>query len=323
MLQLFPVSLTMAMLVVVQITSGASTMRLKRISVAIVALVAAVVAISTTSPADAASGSKPVRGTLWSGYITRITLNGKHQPTSTDYFVDAEWTVPSLNCNPFKHPVVGWFSVSAMWIGLGGVGDKKDPASGNLVQVGIESKCVDYTQQHRAVYQVLPPDKTDVGLPCPKGKNCTVAAGDQIVATVVYLRGFGSRSPYKYALVLSDSAADGVFKWEVRDDVKVSFSNIPDSADWIVEYPAICKVVLHKTVCASNFADFGTVEFRDPNYWACETPCTSNPPPAQANTAQFIATGPSTGKNLDKVGALSGPKSKDPGAFTVTWLHAN
>src|ERR1700683_5455385 len=103
---------------------------------------AAAVTMPLGGAASPASGSSmpTVRNHMgWSGYTTYITKNVKGLPTSTEYYADARWTVPKVDCNAIHHPVIGSMSEVGMWVGLGGVSDPKDKAAGHLVQAGIVS----------------------------------------------------------------------------------------------------------------------------------------------------------------------------------------
>jgi len=118
--------------------------------------------------------------TGWSGYTTYITKNVKGQPTSTEYYADARWTVPKLDCNPIHHPIIGSDSAVGIWIGLGGVPAKKDKSAGHLVQAGILARCNTYRAVYDAVYQILPPDKSVIFL----GAKYPVKPGNFLEVTV-------------------------------------------------------------------------------------------------------------------------------------------
>jgi hypothetical protein len=276
-------------------------MRLRVITVA-------VVAGATMLPGGAASaapGSMPKipNDHGWSGYTTYITTNVKKQPTSTEYYADARWRVPTLDCNPIRHPIIGASSAVGMWVGLGGVGLPKDSASENLVQAGIVSYCRHYSQVDNAVYQILPPDKSAISL----GASYPVKPGDSVEVTVE------RHSKYSYSMEINDYAKE---RWLWAKTFKVSFGNVPDSADYIVEDPGFPNLYQ---------ADFGTVTFDLANYNTFPLGSCPSCGPSFLNEGyawQFVGVTPFN-KPFTKVGPLSSPVSSDPGKFSVTWVRGS
>lgn len=247
------------------------------------------------------TGPGPITGTGWSGYITRIKINAKKRPKTTDYGVVATWTVPRQSC----HGILGTDSSDAIWVGLGGAGYKADPASGNLAQMGTETDCRLGKLSEHAVYQYIP------GMGRAKKIRRTVKPGDAVRALVGNEKGYGGPNHYVFAMV------DITRKWTWVHKVTVGFRNIPDSADWIVEagqlLPPVC---LPNGWCTPGvnipLANFGTVRFKLTGY---ETrPGAKFRVPARRNVTKFIAT---SGKT--KLTAVSGISH---GSFLVRWKHS-
>lgn len=274
-------------------------MRLKVIAVAVVAALSMLLG----GTASAATGSVPTvpNGNGWSGYTTYITMNAKGQPTSTEYYADARWTVPRLDCNAIRHPIIGANSAVAMWVGLGGVPLPKDSASGHLVQAGILSSCKAYFQVDTAVYQILPPDKSSISL----GASYPVKPGDSVEVTVE------QHSAHVYSMEINDYAKE---KWVWSNTFKVSFGNVPDSADYIVEDPGLPNLYQ---------ADFGTVTFDESNYTTIPLGDPYGPSFLNGGYAWQYVGDNAFNQPFAKVGPLSNPVSSDPGKFSVTWVRGS
>jgi Peptidase A4 family len=266
------------------------------------ALLVSAVAAGGPSAASAATGSMPTirNSNGWSGYTTYITTNTKGQPTSTEYYVDARWKVPKLDCNAIRHPLIGAGSSVAMWVGLGGVGTKQDKAAGNLVQAGILSRCGLYHEFDDAVYQILPPDTSSVFL---NARQHPVKPGDSVEVTVE------QHSRHVYSMEINDVTQ----RWVWAKRFRVSFGNVPDSADYIVEKPGPYQ------------ADFGTVTFRLSNYTTFPLGSCPTCGPSFLNAGyafRFIGINPAK-KDVTKVGPLSNPVGAHPGTFSVTWTRGS
>jgi Peptidase A4 family len=265
--------------------------------------VAAVTAVAMllSGAASAATRSVPTirNHTGWSGYTTYIsTVNGK--PTSTEYYADATWTVPKIDCNPIHHPILGESSVVGEWIGLGGVSAQKDPAAGHLVQAGIRAYCDEYLAHYDTVYQILPPDKTVVFL----GAKYPVKPGNTLEVTVE------RHSKHVYSMEINNVTR----QWVWSHTFKVSFGNVPDSADYIVESPD-----------GTSQADFGKVTFRTSNYTTFPLGTCPTCGPSFLNLGyafRFIGLTASN-QALTKVGQITSPVSDDPGTFSVEWVRGS
>ncbi|MCW2907909.1 MAG: hypothetical protein JWL68_2698 [Actinomycetia bacterium] len=271
-----------------------------RLRVTFVAALAAVAAVTMLlgGAASAAPGSMPTvrNGTGWSGYTTYITQNAKGQPTSKEYYADSRWKVPKLDCNATRHPIIGANSAVAMWVGLGGVGTNDHPESGNLVQAGVLSRCRGYRQTDVAVHQIKPPDSSSIALDAKH----PVKAGDSIEATVAW------RSARNYSLEINDFTQH----WVWGKVYAVSFGNVLDSADYIVESPGTYQ------------ADFGSVTFHASNYRTVP-PCAFTCPPSFLNEGyafRFVGV-TAFNRDLANVGHISSPVSADPGTFSVAWAR--
>jgi hypothetical protein len=189
----------------------------------------------------------------------------------------------------------------AMWVGLGGVGLPKDSASGNLVQAGILSSCKHYSQFDDAVYEILPPDESDVSL----GASYPVKPGDSVEVTVE------QHSAHVYSMEINDYAKEG---WVWSNAFTVSFGNVPDSADYIVENPGFPNLYQ---------ADFGTVTFDLSNYTTVPLGGPYGPSFLNEGYAwQFVGVNVFS-QPVAKVGPLSSPVSSDPGNFSVTWVRGS
>lgn len=270
-----------------------------------------VLAAATILPgvaASAATGSRPTvrnsgsaptvrNGKGWSGYTTYITTNSKGQPSSKEYYADARWTVPKLDCNAIHHPIIGATSAVAMWVGLGGVGLANDAASGDLVQAGILSKCRLYHQVDEAVHQILPPDTSSIALDAKH----PVQPGDSVEVTVE------QHSKYVYSMEINDTTQ----RWVWSKAYTVSFGNVPDSADYIVESPSIYQ------------ADFGTVTFHECNYTTVPLGDPYGPSFLNDGYALRFVGVTAFNRDLAKVGSLSNPVGSDPGTFSVTWARGS
>jgi hypothetical protein len=263
---------------------------------------AAAVTMLLGGAASAASGSSmpTVRNHMgWSGYTTYITKNVKGLPTSTEYYADARWTVPKVDCNAIHHPVIGSMSEVGMWVGLGGVSDPKDKAAGHLVQAGIVSGCYLYHPSYDAVYQILPADKGVVYL---SAKRYPVKPGDFLEVTVE------QHSKHAYSMEINDVTQ----RWVWSKTKTVSFGNVPDSADYIVEDPGVY-----------DQADFGKVTFHVSNYTTFPLGSCPTCGPSFLNAGyafKFLGL-TAFDQPLTKVGPLSNPVGSDPGTFTVKWTR--
>jgi hypothetical protein len=275
-----------------------------RLKIAAVAVVAAV-ATALGGAASATPGS--VRTILsrqgWSGYTTYIGANTNGQPNTTVYYADARWTVPNLDCKAADHRILGLSSSVSMWVGLGGVTLLKDSASGNLVQAGVLSRCGLYHQYVDAVYQIRPTDTYSIFL---NAKRYPVKPGDSVDVTVE------QHSNHVYSMEIANGE-NGKALWVWAKRIKVSFGNVPDSADYIVEKPGPYQ------------ADFGTVTFHMSNYDTFPLGSCPECGPSFLNDGfawRWVAVN-ILHQKLTEVGPLSNPLGADPGTFSVTWKQGS
>jgi hypothetical protein len=246
------------------------------------------------------TGPGPITGTGWSGYITRININAKDKPITTDFGVVATWTVPRQSCQG----ALGVDSSDAIWVGLGGVGYGADSASGNLAQMGIETDCRLGKLSEHAVYQYIP------GMNKAEKLGNAIKPGDSVRAVVGNEKGYEGANYYAFGMI------DITQKWTWVHKYKVGFSNVPDSADWIVEagqlLPPVCLPNGWCTPAVNiPLANFGTVRFKLSEYQTA--PSAKFRTPIQKSITQFIAT---SGKTK-----LTAVTSMSQGSFSVTWKH--
>ena len=120
---------------------------------------------ATPAPAPAPSSISPEFGqsATWSGYVI---------PSSSALITDAsgQWTVPTLNCTVTPNSGV------ATWVGIGGWTPTGGTSSGNLLQTGVVSNCVNGVQQNYGWWELWPDNAETEFTSFP------VTAGDTIAA---------------------------------------------------------------------------------------------------------------------------------------------
>ena len=172
---------------------------------------------------SAAARADTVRVTPgWAGYVVRGGAGS---------FADVKgtWVQPEVSCN---RPG----SSAAFWVGLGGT----RPNSRSLEQIGTSADCSDRAVlSTSAWYQLFPAPA--VTLPM------TIRAGDVITAEVAVRGG-------AIVLALRDESTNESFSTERR-----MLSPETDSAEWIVEAPAMCFL----TCVLFPLASFDRVGFTD------------------------------------------------------------
>jgi hypothetical protein len=180
----------------------------------------------------------------WSGYVV---------PSSTPVtYASGEWTVPTVNCTATPN------GDASAWVGIGGSGG----TSGALLQTGVDTDCVDGTQQNVAWFNEVPSSPS-------YNENFTdfaISPGDLVEASV-YLSSGGQWT------TVVDDLTTGVSGWAV---LGTAWGVGPDSAstfteqgslaalsysggytaEWIVEDPA-------QSGTQAPFVDYGTVTFSD------------------------------------------------------------
>lgn len=264
---------------------------------ALVAGVAAATTLGLGGAASAATSPPTIRNhSGWSGYTTAIT------PASKVYYVDASWQVPALNCSARAHPIIGLASAVGTWIGLGGVGTNANPAAGHLVQAGTLSRCIGYRQTDEAVHQILPPDTAAVAL----DSKHPVYPGDVMYSTIERTPGSAAR----YSMELEDVTPANHVRWQWSKTYSVTFTNVPDSADFIVEKPGPYQ------------SDFGSVTFRTPNYLTHPLgTCPGCGPTFLSSGHAFRFVGVTIfGRDLARPGKISTTPATR-GTFSVGWLR--
>jgi hypothetical protein len=253
------------------------------------------------------TGPGPITGTPWSGYITRLTTNSNGQPTSFDTFVSARWRIPAADCTAGTGRV---YAADSIWVGLGGIGYRADEASGNLVQAGTSTYC-EFGKLHTqyAFYEIVPTQPTEQQVGGP------VKSGDTMQVSVDY--DGPSPTGTHYSIAITDLNGKGHLNWSWSHTYRTDFSNVPDSADWIIEsgqviHP-VCLPVTGWCTPGVNvpLADFTTAAFIHATYEGLNG---ANHLLTQAHATQFIAT--FAGLHLTAVSSILG------GKFALVWEHS-
>jgi hypothetical protein len=159
-----------------------------------------------------------VCSTNWSGYADTGS-------TGSVTYVSGSWTVPSLTCSSSGTQYV------AIWVGIDGY------SSSTVEQTGIMGECSNGAASYFAWYEFYPnPSVTISGF--------TVKGGDSITASVSYSGG-----------VFTTTITDGSESYSATGTVTNAARN---SAEWIVERPALC-IGAHCTL--TTLANFGSATF--------------------------------------------------------------
>jgi hypothetical protein len=185
-----------------------------------VGLVLLVSAGMTASTTNAASGVQVVRG--WAGYVVRAgsgSFDGVH----------GRWVQPRVVCN---RPG----SSAAFWIGLGGA----TRHSRALEQVGTSADCSDRAQlSYSAWYQLWPARAVELPVAVRAGDLLDAAVSVDGGVVTVALRNVSTGAAVTKEIVM----------WEPETD----------SAEWIVEAPALCLA----SCALLPLATFRSVTFTD------------------------------------------------------------
>ena len=128
-------------------------------------------ALSTTNPAYSSN---------WSGYVATGNTS-----TSAFRYVQATFTVPSVNCSAAPDSVTG------AWVGLDGVGYNFGDST-SVEQDGITAECASGTPSYYAWWENYPNAPTEA--------NFTISPGDAIEAYVYWNANAPASQRYNYVL---------------------------------------------------------------------------------------------------------------------------
>lgn len=156
-----------------------------------------------------------VCSTNWSGYAVNVT-----SVTS----VSGSWKVPTLSCSHHGTSYV------AIWVGIDGF------SSSTVEQTGILGVCNNGAASYSAWYEFYPNPMVTIS-------NVVVKSGDSISASVSYSSG-------GFVATLSDTTSKQSYS---TSTVSVSGAQ-GTSAEWVVERPALCTVVVCKLSTLASFA---------------------------------------------------------------------
>jgi len=188
----------------------------------------------------------------WSGYVV---------PSSSALVTDVsgEWTVPTMNCSATPNGDV------STWVGIGGEQWNASSSSGVLLQTGVDTNCVNGTQQNIGWWEEYPAvpnvGQAFTGFP--------VSAGNTIEASVFETSsGAWETEVTDLNTGLSAYMITGV-SWGVGSTGASTFTNQGSAvninysggytAEWIVEDPGVAN----ETGSYQPFANFGSVIFSD------------------------------------------------------------
>ena len=107
------------------------------------------------------SPSSLARTTQWAGYIVASNFQNRQPVVSS---VSASWTVPEVRASEND-------TESAVWIGIGGYGDK------TLIQTGTDQQCVNGRVSYYAWYELIPDSVVRI-------TNMRIRPGDTITASI-------------------------------------------------------------------------------------------------------------------------------------------
>ena len=155
----------------------------------------------------------------WAGYVVTSTSGAV-----TD--VKGSWTVPSLVCS-------GGSTYAAFWVGIDGF------TSNTVEQTGVLAECSHNSASYSAWYEFYPNPSVTIS-------SMTVSAKDSISADVSY-----SSTTGQFTITITDGS-------QTYSHASVTGA-ARNSAEWIVERPALCTAVVCRLTTLANFgcASFG------------------------------------------------------------------
>lgn len=156
----------------------------------------------------------------WAGYVVNSTNGGVSD-------VSGSWTVPSLVCS-------GGSTYAAFWVGIDGF------TSSTVEQTGVVAECSHNSASYSAWYEFYPNPSVTI-------TSMTVSAGDTITAEVSYSTTGG------FTTTITDGSQIATASASVSGAAR-------NSAEWIVERPALCSAVVCRLTTLANFgsAAFGS-----------------------------------------------------------------
>ena len=230
----------------------------------------------TPQPAPAPSPTVPyavssASSDNWSGYVAATDPNTGQPGTVSD--VKATWTVPAVNCVSTPDAAVG------VWVGMDGV------FSSTVEQTGTASNCVGGQASYYAWLEVYPSAARTQALP--------IGPGDTINAEVRYV---GNQ---RFRLLLTDVTSGRSFS------VIRASAGVRDSAEWVVEAPAVGDQI----VPLANFASASL----------SGAATTMSGVTGAIGNAAWSAAGISMVDAAGDVRALPSPLGPNGDSFNVTW----
>lgn len=165
----------------------------------------------------------PLKTAQWSGYIVASDIQDRSPLVNS---VSASWIVPEVKVSENS-------TFSAVWVGIGGYGEK------TLIQVGTEQQFTNAEVDYFAWYELLPDYLVRV-------RSINVQPGDTITAAVNSI----NENAHTWSISILDVDTGEHFEKNfVYDSSRLT-------AEWIVERPTVNGTI-------STLADFGNVGFSD------------------------------------------------------------
>ncbi len=191
--------------------------------------------------------------------------------------VSASWIVPEVKVSENN-------TFSAVWVGIGGYGEK------TLIQTGTEQQCINGQVNYFAWYELLPNYLVRI-------RNIHVQPGDTITASLSLI----NENAHTWSIKISD-----VTRGE-RFEKTVVYDSSQLSAEWIVERPTVNGAI-------STLADFGNVTFSE-----CEATIEGKTGAiGNFSSTQLVMY------NSENVQLVTvSPLSDDGSSFTVSYLRAS
>ena len=175
--------------------------------------------LASQSPAT----SNSAKTAQWAGYLVASNFQNRQPMVSS---VSASWIVPEVKASVNN-------TESAVWIGVGGYGDK------TLIQTGTDQQCVNGRVSYYAWYELIPD-------PVVRITNMRIRPGDTITASI----NLTDKATNTWSIEINDISRSETFK------EAVFYNSSRLSAEWIVERPTVNGNI-------RTLADFGSVTFSD------------------------------------------------------------
>ena len=216
----------------------------------------------------------PLKTAQWSGYIVASDMQDRSPLVSS---VSASWVVPEVKVSENN-------TFSAMWVGIGGYGEK------TLIQTGTEQQYMNGEAEYFAWYELLPNYLVRV-------RSINVQPGDMITASISVV----SENAHTWSVGILDVTTGERF------EKTLFYDSSRLTAEWIVERPNVNGTT-------STLADFGNVMFSD-----CKATIDGKSGAiGNFSHAQLVMY---NSKNVQLV--TVSPLSNDGSSFTVSYLKAS